>query len=175
MGSQRVRHEWAHTHPPPLSAQTVFCYPFIHRGTLGCFHVHVSFSELVFSQCNVWLHHITSYKALSLLGYMWRLWLSLSLNCGKAGVPAVLLEPPTYSSSTFFLTFIIIFFICSGFCHTLKWNSHGFTCVPHPDPPSHLPLHPLPLGLLSAPGPSTCLMHPTWSLPLIKGHSKWNF
>ena len=33
-----------------------------------------------------------------------------------------------------------IFFICSGFCHTLKWNSHGFTCVPHPDPPSHLPL-----------------------------------
>ena len=29
------------------------------------------------------------------------------------------------------------FFICSEFCHTLKWNSHGFTCVPHPDP--HLP------------------------------------
>ena len=41
------------------------------------------------------------------------------------------------------------------------WNSHGFTCVPHPDPPSHLPLHPLPLGLPSAPGPSACLMHPT--------------
>ena len=38
----------------------------------------------------------------------------------------------------FFL--IIIIFICSGFCHTLIWNSHGFTCVPHPDPPSHLPL-----------------------------------
>ena len=29
----------------------------------------------------------------------------------------------------------------SGFCHTLTWISHGFTCVPHPDPPSHLPLH----------------------------------
>ena len=29
--------------------------------------------------------------------------------------------------------------------------------------PSHLPLHPLPLGLPSAPGPSTCLMHPTWA------------
>ena len=27
---------------------------------------------------------------------------------------------------------------CSGFCHTLTWISHGFTCVPHPDPPSHL-------------------------------------
>ena len=21
---------------------------------------------------------------------------------------------------------------CSGFCHTLTWISHGFTCVPHP-------------------------------------------
>ena len=57
----------------------------------------------------------------------------------------------------------VFFFFCSEFCHTLKWNSHGFTCVPHPDPPSHLPLHPLPLGLPSAPGPSACLMHPTWA------------
>ena len=24
---------------------------------------------------------------------------------------------------------------CSGFCHTLTWISHGFACVPHPDPP----------------------------------------
>ena len=30
---------------------------------------------------------------------------------------------------------------CSGFCHTTTWISHGFTCIPHPDPPSHLPLH----------------------------------
>ena len=39
---------------------------------------------------------------------------------------------------------------CSGFCHTLTWISP-------PDPPSHLPLYPIPLGLPSAPGPSTCL------------------
>ena len=52
---------------------------------------------------------------------------------------------------------------CSGFCHTLTWISHGFTCIPHPDNPSHLPLHPIPLGLPSAPGPSACLMHPTWA------------
>ena len=67
---------------------------------------------------------------------------------------------------------IFIFFIswrlitlqyCSGFCHTLTWISHGYTCIPHPNPPSHLPLHPIPLGLPSAPGPSTCLMHPTWA------------
>ena len=46
-------------------------------------------------------------------------------------------------------TVLFFFFYCSGFCHTLKWNSHGFTCVPHPDSPSHLPLHPIPLGLPS--------------------------
>ena len=52
---------------------------------------------------------------------------------------------------------------CSGFCHTLTRINHGFTCIPHPDPLSHLPLRPIPLGLPSAPGPSTCLMHPTWA------------
>ena len=34
---------------------------------------------------------------------------------------------------------------------------------PHPDPPSQLPLNPILLGFPSAPGPSTCLMHPTWA------------
>ena len=56
-----------------------------------------------------------------------------------------------------FLLFFFFFF-CGGFCHTLKWNSHGFSCVPHPYPPSHLPL-----GFPSAAGPSACLMHPTWA------------
>ena len=40
---------------------------------------------------------------------------------------------------------------CSGFCHTLTWVSHGCTCVPHPEPPFHLPPHPMPLGHPSAP------------------------
>ena len=39
---------------------------------------------------------------------------------------------------------------CSGFCHTLIWISHGFTCVPHLEPPSHFPPHPIPLGHPSA-------------------------
>ena len=43
-------------------------------------------------------------------------------------------ESPDYSLFFYFA----FFFFCSEFCHTLKWNSHGFTCVPHPDPPSHL-------------------------------------
>ena len=59
--------------------------------------------------------------------------------------------------------YLFIYFICGGFCHTLKWNSHGFTCVPHPNPPSHLPFHPFPLGFPSAPGLSACLMYPTWA------------
>ena len=52
---------------------------------------------------------------------------------------------------------------CSGFYHTLTWISHGFTCVPHPEPSSHIPPHPIPLGHPSAPALSTCLMHPTWT------------
>ena len=43
----------------------------------------------------------------------------------------------------------------SGFCHTLTWISHGFTCVPDPEPLSHLPPHPIPLGHPSAPALST--------------------
>ena len=65
----------------------------------------------------------------------------------------------------FFILFFIYLFIfnwrlitlqyCSGFCHTLTVISHGCTCVPHPDPPSHLPPHPIPQGHPSAPGLST--------------------
>ena len=73
-----------------------------------------------------------------------------------------------------FLSYFIFLFIltswrlitlqyCSGFCHTLTWISLGYTCIPHPDHPSHLPLHPIPLGLPGAPGPSTCLMHQAWA------------
>ena len=40
---------------------------------------------------------------------------------------------------------------CGGFCHTLKWISHGCTCVPHPEPPFYLPPHPIPQGHPSAP------------------------
>ena len=74
-------------------------------------------------------------------------------------------SPALYADS-FFFSFIFISWrlitlqYCSGFCHTLIWISHGYTCIPHPDPLSRLPLHPIPLGLPSAPAPSTCLMHP---------------
>ena len=85
-----------------------------------------------------------------------------------------------YSSMPFLFFFFSFIFIswrlitlqyCSGLCHTLTWISHGFTCVPHPEPPSHLPPHPIPLGYPSAPAPSTCLMHPTWTGDLF--HTWW--
>ena len=44
---------------------------------------------------------------------------------------------------------------CGGLCHTFTWISHGYTCVPHPDPLSHLLPHPIPQGHPSAPALST--------------------
>ena len=87
-----------------------------------------------------------------------------------------------YVQSLYFYFFSILFFsfifiswrlitlqYCSGFCHTLIWISHGFTCVPHPDPPSRLPPQRIPLGLPSAPALSTCLMQERFILNLIFG------
>ena len=96
-------------------------------------------------------------------------WLAISLSAepssGPLHVLCLLSEmsfPHIFLPLPLFLFFIFLF-ICSECCHTLKWNSHGFTWVPHPDPPSHLSLHLFPLGFPSAPGPSACLMHPTWA------------
>ena len=47
------------------------------------------------------------------------------------------------------------FTILYWFCHTLTWISHGCTCVPHPEPPSHLPPQPIPQGHPSATALST--------------------
>ena len=58
--------------------------------------------------------------------------------------------------------FIYLFFgrlialqYCGGFFHTLTWISHGCTCVPHPEPSSHLPTPPIPQGHPSKPALST--------------------
>ena len=88
----------------------------------------------------------------------WTGWISLQ----SKGLSRVFSNTTVHSAFFFFFNYYYYFY-CIGFCHTLKWNSHGFTCGTHPDPPSHLPLHPLPLGFPSAPGPSACLMHPTWA------------
>ena len=60
-------------------------------------------------------------------------------------------------SSFFFFSFIYLFYftILYWFCHTLTWICNGCTCVPHPEPLSHLPPLPILLGHPSAPAPST--------------------
>ena len=42
-----------------------------------------------------------------------------------------------FLKSQFYL--FIYFTILYWFCHTLTWIRHGCTCVPHPEPTSHLP------------------------------------
>ena len=119
----------------------------------------------------MYVRHFTSIPSnqhinFSKLGWLWPIY-----RCGTwASKVTWPLQGHTQLFS-FFLFFSFIFIswrpitlqYCSGFCHTLTWISHGSTCIPHPDPPSHLPLHPIPLGLPSAPVPSTCLMHPAWA------------
>ena len=46
------------------------------------------------------------------------------------------------------------FTILYWFWHTSTWIYHGCTCVPHPEPLSHLPPLPIPLDHPSAPAPS---------------------
>ena len=61
-------------------------------------------------------------------------------------------------NNTLFFNFLIIitifyFTILYWFCHTSTCICHC-TRVPHPEPPSHLPLHTIPLGHPSTPAPS---------------------
>ena len=46
------------------------------------------------------------------------------------------------------------FTILYWFCHTSTWIRNRCTCVPHPEPSSHLPSGTIPLGHPSAPAPS---------------------
>ena len=57
----------------------------------------------------------------------------------------------------FSVLFIYLFYFPTlyWFGPTMTWIRHGCTCAPHPEPLSRLPPHPFPLGLPSAPTPST--------------------
>ena len=59
---------------------------------------------------------------------------------------------------------------CSGFCHTFTRISHGYTCVPHPEPPPH----PVPQGCSSAPALSL-LSHALNSGFLSVYAQQWDF
>ena len=63
---------------------------------------------------------------------------------------------PTLVLFFFFFNYYYFFYftILYWFCHTSTGIHHGCTYVPHPEPPSHLPPHTIPLGHPSAPAPS---------------------
>ena len=48
------------------------------------------------------------------------------------------------------LLLFFYFTILYWFCHTSTWVCHGYTCVPNPEPASHLPPHTISLGHPSA-------------------------
>ena len=77
------------------------------------------------------------------------------LRSGIAGSHGSSISSFTYLFIYFY--FYLYFLICSEFCHTLKWKGLGFTCLPHPDPPSHL----LPLTYLFL--TSLCLCCCVWA------------
>ena len=73
---------------------------------------------------------------------LWRclLWSLQTLQGVRLFKPHFLLPIGTVSSSSDPILFLYLFFIswrlitlqyCSGFCHTLIWISHGYTCIPH--------------------------------------------
>ena len=55
------------------------------------------------------------------------------------------------SLKSFFFSVLFIYFTLYWFCHTSTQIHQGCTCVPHPEPASHLPPHTIPLGHPSAP------------------------
>ena len=71
-----------------------------------------------------------------MLKYIWfySLWC-----CWKSTLKASFLSKNSFFFFFFLCLFYLFFFFCSEFCHTLKWNVLEFTCLPHPDPPPHLP------------------------------------
>ena len=84
------------------------------------------------------------------------------------GLQSIVLQRASYLCFFFnlFIYFnwrLITLQYCGGFCHTFTWISHGCTCVPHPEPPSHLPPHPT-LRVIPVHQPwAPCLMHQTWT------------
>ena len=78
--------------------------------------------------------------------------------------PGIELRSPALQDDFFFLIYLIggLLQYCSGFCHTLTWINHGCTCVPHPEPPSHLPPHPLGSSQCTSPNTLSCASNLDW-------------
>ena len=90
------------------------------------------------------------------------------LVSARSPLPIVTLRYVPFKYFSYFLALFSLFFLfVVNF--VIHWNetAMGLHVFPIPIPPSHLPLHPTPLDLPSAPGPRACLMHPTWAGDLL--------
>ena len=81
----------------------------------------------------------------------------------RASLNFVLWSQYCYLVDPLFPGFFFYFTILYWFCHTSTCIRHKCTCVPHPEPRSHLPHHTIPLGHPSAPAPASCILHRTWT------------
>ena len=88
--------------------------------------------------------HITNSPSLSLLCNMAPYFQRVHYGKGSRG-----------TSFIYFYWRLITLQYCGGFCHTFTWISHGCTCVPHPELPSHIPSHSIRQGHPSTPALST--------------------
>ena len=66
-------------------------------------------------------------------------------------------------SKAFILLFFFTLQYCIGFCHTSTWIHHGYTCVPHPEHPSHLPPCTITLGVQVHQPQASSIVHRTWT------------
>ena len=108
-----------------------------------------------------WLDGISNSMDMSLS----KLQCSFFFSCKTLFIFLLLLtDSPLYffNINLFILLEVNYFTIVYWFCHTSTWIRHRYTRVPHPEPPSHLPPHTIPLGHPSAPAPS--ILYPALNL-----------
>ena len=116
---------------------------FLHSwvsGPLGCFHVLAIVNS---DAMNIEVHASFQIRVFVFSAYVLR-----NEITGSHG------SSPPWLSLFPGIFFLFYFTILYWFCHTSTRICHGYTRVPHPEPPSLLRPPTIPLGCLSAPAPS---------------------
>ena len=133
-----LSHVWLHD-PMDCSPTGSTLHRILQARTLE--RVAISFSRGS-SQPRDWTHVSCISCIVRCLLYHWATW-----EAPDWGIPLEHSQSRNILCHTLPLFFIswrlITLQYCSGFCHTLTWISHGFTCIPQPDPPYHFPLYPI--------------------------------